>query len=421
MTTFTTGIPRMRRNIQPPPIPVVRMTISKSVVNAIGDVLEDDKVFHITISGDNGYYASSIPISRLQPLVFNSLQYGTYTITEGSTFGYVLTSITPSIFTLSATNPQQTVAIVNTIQLGVVTVTKLITGVTEDETYFDVVITGQGADPIEQSGQVRLGEPLVFYDLPLDDYVITELAVDGYTLTSITPSTVTIDSDNLSDEVVIVNEIESPITPIELGALYNWYAASKNGGSGIGSIAPEGWHVPTYVELQNLQNYCFYISKPVLDTNPLYWLDVSELTNEYGLSLRGSGVRRDDGVFMRFQREFHMWSNEIDPYEYNQAVELIATPEYGFLISTNFDWIGNGFSIRLLKNTSDWIEGETVTDVDGNVYGTVKIGDQVWITANLSVTKYNDSNPIPNITDNSLWGADTDGAYCWYNNDINNK
>ena len=58
----------------------------------------------------------------------------------------------------------------------------------------------------------------------------------------------------------------------------------------------------------------------------------------------------------------------------------------------------------------------TVTDIDGNVYGTVKIGTQVWMTSNLRTTRYRNGDAIPNVTANAAWAALTTGAYCTYNN-----
>jgi uncharacterized protein (TIGR02145 family) len=62
---------------------------------------------------------------------------------------------------------------------------------------------------------------------------------------------------------------------------------------------------------------------------------------------------------------------------------------------------------------------QTVKDIDGNVYKTVTIGDQLWMAENLRTTKYNDGKDIPLITDPSIWSnvSDSTPAYCWYNND----
>ncbi len=62
----------------------------------------------------------------------------------------------------------------------------------------------------------------------------------------------------------------------------------------------------------------------------------------------------------------------------------------------------------------------TITDVDGNVYGVIKIGNQVWTVENLRTTKYNDGTVIPNKTDYFSWADDRAGAYCYFMNQTAN-
>jgi uncharacterized protein (TIGR02145 family) len=57
-----------------------------------------------------------------------------------------------------------------------------------------------------------------------------------------------------------------------------------------------------------------------------------------------------------------------------------------------------------------------VIDIDGNVYPTMIIGNQVWTTVNLRVTRYNDGTSIPLVTDGGTWGGLSTPGYCFYNN-----
>lgn len=61
----------------------------------------------------------------------------------------------------------------------------------------------------------------------------------------------------------------------------------------------------------------------------------------------------------------------------------------------------------------------TVTDIDGNVYQTVKIGNQVWSAENLRTTKYNNGSAIPLVTKETVWDSLTTPGYCYYNNTAN--
>lgn len=61
-----------------------------------------------------------------------------------------------------------------------------------------------------------------------------------------------------------------------------------------------------------------------------------------------------------------------------------------------------------------------LSDIDGNVYHTIKIGDQWWMIENLKVTHYRNGDPILNVTDENHWTNLKEGAYCIYYNDENN-
>jgi uncharacterized protein (TIGR02145 family) len=62
-----------------------------------------------------------------------------------------------------------------------------------------------------------------------------------------------------------------------------------------------------------------------------------------------------------------------------------------------------------------------VTDIDGNVYQSICIGNQVWMTQNLNTSKYRNGDPIQLVTDVNQWGGLSTGAYCNYDNNSSNS
>ena len=75
---------------------------------------------------------------------------------------------------------------------------------------------------------------------------------------------------------------------------------------------------------------------------------------------------------------------------------------------------GNESSVILYMNIPD----ASITDIDGNVYNTVKIGTQIWMAENYKATRYRNGDTISNVTDHTTWANLTSGAYCDFTNNI---
>ncbi|HEX2958041.1 MAG TPA: fibrobacter succinogenes major paralogous domain-containing protein [Chitinispirillaceae bacterium] len=60
---------------------------------------------------------------------------------------------------------------------------------------------------------------------------------------------------------------------------------------------------------------------------------------------------------------------------------------------------------------------ETMTDIDGNLYTSIKIGKQIWAVEDLRTTKLNDGNSITYAPEISVWAGLNSPGYCFYDND----
>jgi uncharacterized protein (TIGR02145 family) len=215
------------------------------------------------------------------------------------------------------------------------------------------------------------------------------------------------------------------------GNLYNWpaYTDSRN-------MAPAGWHVPTSEEFRTLIRYIdptvgtyatvsYTAGIHLKEAGLEHWNSPNTgSVNDLGFNGKGTG-NRDYGSSPQF-------------VNLKGHLNLACTTEK----DTNDCWIGmsarwldglvyfsyaaygsgiygmkkNGYAVRCIKDDST--DPGTVTGNDGKIYGTTKIGNQVWMSENSLETKFRNGDiiPGPTFTDNA-WAALTTEAYCFYNDD----
>jgi uncharacterized protein (TIGR02145 family) len=86
------------------------------------------------------------------------------------------------------------------------------------------------------------------------------------------------------------------------------------------------------------------------------------------------------------------------------------------------DKIKDPRGIKALKEFNREFYGELV-DIDGNIYRTVKIGDQIWMAENLKVSRFRNGAPIPELKSYKTWAQTYDQespACCYYDNKSKN-
>jgi uncharacterized protein (TIGR02145 family) len=210
------------------------------------------------------------------------------------------------------------------------------------------------------------------------------------------------------------------------GARCSYNNLESNAGT-TKKLAPVGWHVPSKTEYRTLSDYLggnAVAGGKLKEIGLLHWDSPNTgADNSSGFTALASGKRTELGVFQGLRDVCNLWNS--NTFSTGAAVSRLSRDSASFDTYDGFlnyyNDFNQGMALRFIKDTSDWTEGETVTDSDGNIYATIKIGTQVFIASNYTCTKWNDGTPIANVTDNAAWAALTTAAYCWYNNNIINK
>jgi uncharacterized protein (TIGR02145 family) len=130
------------------------------------------------------------------------------------------------------------------------------------------------------------------------------------------------------------------------------------------------------------------------------------------------GVMRFDTARFVFQGlidEAAIWSRALT----NAEIKLVMKKGLAnFLPKTNGQ--SQNQTVVAKEQINSAHSSETVKDADGNIYHTVKIGNQVWTVEDLKTTRFNDGTSIPNVIEAEEWKKRTAPGYCYYENNPEN-
>jgi uncharacterized protein (TIGR02145 family) len=157
---------------------------------------------------------------------------------------------------------------------------------------------------------------------------------------------------------------------------------------------------------------------PTVTTGQVSGITASSAICGGTVTYNGGGLITEKGV---------CWSTTPDPdlqdsYTSNSTgTETFSSTMTNLLPGTRY------YAKAYVKNAGGTAYGEQIifntklADIEGNLYGVVYIGNQVWMSENLRSATLNDNTPIPNIPDNETWITMTTPGYCWFSNNVSYK
>jgi uncharacterized protein (TIGR02145 family) len=197
-----------------------------------------------------------------------------------------------------------------------------------------------------------------------------------------------------------------PLNGCTYGKLYNWYAVNDPRG-----LAPAGYHVPTDTDFTTLYTYLggeAAAGGALKEAGLAHWIAPNTgATNTSGFTALPGGVRNIPSGTFNLIGAYGLWWSATDNGVGAYSLQLLYND--GGVVGWGTPYFKtDGHSVRLIK------------DQECCSVPNITIGTQTWTGCNLNVDTYQNGDPIPQVQDPVAWAALTTGAWCYYNNDVDN-
>lgn len=215
------------------------------------------------------------------------------------------------------------------------------------------------------------------------------------------------------------------------GKLYNWYAINDPRG-----LAPQGWHIPTDAEWTTLTTFLGGKTESSGKIKSARgWSQSGNGNNESGFNALPGGTRSINEAFSFVGDYGYWWTSS--SFDGSSAWNRFLAYNNNY-IGRSTGWKQFGNSVRCIKdegensvsntNQSQKVDSslnpalasETTALTESDKIASMKIGDQVWMTQNVDVTKFQNGDRIPEAKTDAEWEKASklkQPAWCYYNND----
>lgn len=153
-----------------------------------------------------------------------------------------------------------------------------------------------------------------------------------------------------------------PTFPVERGNFYNYFAMSD-----AREIAPEGWHIPTKAEWEELATYLGGLAvaggklkddTPAPPQGGLYvWGDGNIASNESGFTALPTGIIMGALGTISASGSFHGWTSNLNPATGVPYITVLSLASEEMIIGNDFYGLNNpphmkhsGLAIRCIKD-----------------------------------------------------------------------